>query len=194
MRRRGVKAACMDCGLMRSVECTRAKRAARCRRCSAKFRVAAGTTKHPRCKKCKRPKTTRSCESCGGPAAARKRATDWYSENRERALGNRRKYRKANPEKVAHLNRKRRAAKKSAEGILLASEWEAIQRKQRGRCARCRKKSKLTVDHVVPLAAGGCNLAFNIQGLCRPCNTRKQAQLLSGVDFSLFDRPKLCSA
>lgn len=42
-----------------------------------------------------------------------------------------------------------------------------------GRCAWCGATKSLTVDHIVPLAAGGSNRLNNLQCLCRNCNLAK---------------------
>lgn len=40
-------------------------------------------------------------------------------------------------------------------------------------CLCCRKKRRLTPDHVIPLSKHGSNYISNIQPLCRPCNSKK---------------------
>lgn len=80
------------------------------------------------------------------------------------------------------------------------SEWEAIKAKQKGFCAafldgsssqQChsldRLRCRLQVDHIVALARGGTNYAFNLQGLCGPCNQTKNDKLTPGTQHSLFD-------
>jgi 5-methylcytosine-specific restriction endonuclease McrA len=45
-----------------------------------------------------------------------------------------------------------------------------------GRCAWCGATKRLTVDHIVPLNAGGSNALKNLQCLCKPCNLAKGSQ------------------
>jgi len=52
-------------------------------------------------------------------------------------------------------------------------EWETAVSKHRNKCAICKKKRKLTKDHIIPLTKGGMNTIDNIQPLCLPCNARK---------------------
>lgn len=68
------------------------------------------------------------------------------------------------------------------------AEWNAIVKKQSGRCAKCQRRVPLTRDHIVPLSRGGSDYAFNIQGLCKSCNCSKHAKMLPGAEYSLFDR------
>lgn len=68
------------------------------------------------------------------------------------------------------------------------SEWQAIVSKQKGRCASCNSKTKLTRDHIVPVSKGGSDYAVNIQGLCLPCNCSKQDRMEGISAISLFDR------
>ena len=44
-------------------------------------------------------------------------------------------------------------------------------------CVACGGRDDLTVDHVVPVVRGGTNAPDNLQTLCRPCNSRKGAQV-----------------
>ena len=45
-----------------------------------------------------------------------------------------------------------------------------------GRCAWCKSTRRLTVDHIVPLSAGGPSVLSNLQCLCRKCNKAKGDQ------------------
>jgi 5-methylcytosine-specific restriction endonuclease McrA len=99
-----------------------------------------------------------------------------------------RKWAKAHPEVLARKSHDRRALKLSAAGSYTDAEWKSIVRKQKGRCALCHIKCKLTVDHVIPLKRGGTNFAFNLQGLCMICNVKKNARIEAGAQHSLFDR------
>lgn len=41
--------------------------------------------------------------------------------------------------------------------------------RQNGRCAICGFKRRLTLDHVIPLSAGGDNTLRNLRGICNDC-------------------------
>lgn len=41
------------------------------------------------------------------------------------------------------------------------------------RCRRCSTTSNLSIDHIIPVLAGGDDGDGNLQVLCRPCNSRK---------------------
>lgn len=40
-------------------------------------------------------------------------------------------------------------------------------------CAACGTKSKLVIDHKIPISRGGTCELDNLQALCQPCNSRK---------------------
>lgn len=65
-------------------------------------------------------------------------------------------------------------------GTHTKKEWLDIVKKHKNRCAICRKKRKLTKDHIVPLTKGGRNTADNLQPLCAECNGRKGNRLSTG--------------
>ena len=83
---------------------------------------------------------------------------------------------------------RRRIAKHGSLGSHTTAEWLAIKKKQKLKCAECGRKRLLTRDHIVPVARGGSDFAFNIQGLCRPCNSGKRDRLRPYANSSLFDR------
>ncbi|MDP2661878.1 MAG: HNH endonuclease [Dehalococcoidia bacterium] len=44
------------------------------------------------------------------------------------------------------------------------------------KCVKCGAESDLTVDHIIPVIAGGPNEESNFQTLCKTCNSRKGAR------------------
>lgn len=48
------------------------------------------------------------------------------------------------------------------------------------RCQECGATEEITVDHIVPISAGGTDDDGNLQTLCRSCNSRKGARLPEG--------------
>ncbi len=71
----------------------------------------------------------------------------------------------------AHIKREREKAQK----LKKSNWWNQIL--QCGECHYCQKKfdrSELTMDHVVPLARGGCSTQGNIVAACRSCNENKK--------------------
>lgn len=81
-----------------------------------------------------------------------------------------------NPEGQAAKNARRRAKIRQAEGFYTEDDVARISKAQGGRCACCKRKAKLAVDHIVPLAKGGSNWPSNLQLLCKPCNGQKAAR------------------
>lgn len=96
--------------------------------------------------------------------ANRKKIRDWN-----------RAFHASNPLKNAEYHAKRRARTLEADGFHTAEDIEHIIRAQKGRCAACRKKRNLTVDHIIPLSKGGSNHPSNLQMLCKSCNSAKHA-------------------
>lgn len=64
-------------------------------------------------------------------------------------------------------------------------EWAALKARYKYRCVRCGRKenvkvdptSKLTIDHVIPIIAGGSKGIGNVQPLCTACNKWKGSQI-----------------
>lgn len=99
-----------------------------------------------------------------------------------------RRYRDRNRDHMNVLYERRYYRLKDAEGSHTAAEWRAVLKKHGHKCAACNTSGDLTKDHIVPVSQGGSNYAFNLQPLCRPCNSAKHNRILAGVQFSLFDR------
>lgn len=110
-------------------------------------------------------------------------ARNWLFENKARALVTKSAYRKANPEqhKIGKHNRK---AKILLSGGTLSKGLSAkLFKLQNGKCACCSKPlgNNFHLDHIMPLALGGCNDDRNIQLLTGTCNLQKNAK--HPVDF-----------
>jgi 5-methylcytosine-specific restriction endonuclease McrA len=103
----------------------------------------------------------------------------WRDKNKSRRDEVRRRWEENNPDraraKVLIANHKRR----TDNGSFTAEEWNALCVKYENRCLCCGQAGILmTVDHVVPISAGGSNSISNIQPLCRRCNSRKKNQII----------------
>jgi len=46
------------------------------------------------------------------------------------------------------------------------------------KCLKCGSNKKLTVDHIVPINKGGENKLFNLQTLCKSCNSWKGTKII----------------
>ena len=74
----------------------------------------------------------------------------------------------------AVLNRERRKARE-----LRQSQWWK-RRCAKGICHYCGRTTparELTMDHIVPLARGGCSTKGNVAPACKDCNNRKKSLL-----------------
>lgn len=101
-----------------------------------------------------------------------------YLENKEEIQARNKIYRQKNAESIKVRNQNRRALKKNAEGNYTKDEWDELCEKYDNKCLACGKKTKLTVDHIIPLDKNGTNYIWNIQGLCISCNCSKQNKII----------------
>lgn len=92
------------------------------------------------------------------------------------------KWGKDNPEKLRcirrNTTRNRRAKIKNAEGSHTRKQILELLKKQGFKCVNCNASIKKAyhADHITPLKLGGSNYITNIQLLCQPCNSHKQAK------------------
>ena len=105
------------------------------------------------------------------------RSKYWNDPERSREYS--REYRKSHPE-VRHAQYLARRARKSGteSRAVSAAELNAMKDRQLGECYYCGERSKLVVDHIIPLAKGGRHAIGNLAGACQPCNSSKGAMLL----------------
>lgn len=99
-------------------------------------------------------------------------------------------WKQTNPDKVriADLRKKakRKFALETAEvNNFTIEDWLALCEAVDYKCAYCRKETKLTVDHVVPLIRGGEHTLVNIIPLCKSCNSSKNNKTL--LEFILWN-------
>lgn len=87
-------------------------------------------------------------------------------------------YKKKNKLKMRIKENRRRARIKNAGGEYTQDQILDLMHKQKECCASCfiNIKENSQIDHIMPIAKGGNNDISNIQLLCKPCNSRKQAQ------------------
>jgi 5-methylcytosine-specific restriction endonuclease McrA len=88
-----------------------------------------------------------------------------------------REWNKNNPNKRRLIRKpvdaRRRARLKGAVGLFTQAEWNNLIEVYQHRCYYCKKKTKLTVDHIIPLSKGGTNFISNIIPACIHCNSSK---------------------
>ena len=92
-------------------------------------------------------------------------------------------YCKRHPKRISHLKARRYAREKGAIGSHTLEEWENLKDEFDNKCAFCRKKVKLTKDHIIPLSENGTDYIDNIQPLCRSCNSRKWKFIYENKDL-----------
>lgn len=112
----------------------------------------------------------------------------YRAENPEKARAATRRWAQAHPIRCATYSSNYRARTARLHGSFTDAEWQAILVKFDYRCVRCRKRVKMTVDHIIPRSAGGPNYAFNLQPMCGSCNSSKGNRIAVGTQHSLFER------
>ena len=96
-----------------------------------------------------------------------------YECHREQRLATSARWSKANPERKAAAEQRRRAAKLGLSAEVDPAAWAAIVAAANGRCGYCGEVAPLTMDHRIPLSRGGRHEVSNLIPACKPCNSRK---------------------
>lgn len=90
-----------------------------------------------------------------------------------------------------------RALEVGAAGTFTVEEWLEKKVQCGNACPACGVKeteATLTVDHIIPLAKGGTNWIWNIQPLCKRCNSRKNDNIPKQLSLISTDREDRCSS
>lgn len=150
--------------------------------------------RHARCKDCR--VAEKAAYTNANRQAIKARDAAYREARRDEPTERQRAWREAHPERAAQIARKskavhkdtvnaathrRRARIKGNGGTWTAAEWAAIKAQQDYRCLMCGRREPdiaLTVDHIVPVSRGGRNVAANLQGLCKSCNSKKHRRVL----------------
>lgn len=119
----------------------------------------------------------------------RQTSKDWYERNWERARRAREAWARENPgimreskrewkqrhkDKMLAAKHRRRARILKAPGNgVTAAQWRECVSAHCGLCSYCGERCRPTLDHVVPLIAGGAHDESNITVACLACNSSK---------------------
>jgi 5-methylcytosine-specific restriction endonuclease McrA len=96
---------------------------------------------------------------------------EWRRANGERHRESARRWSRENRER-ANLTSRLKKQRRRAGGTLTTADWELVLDVYGRACLAC-GKAEATIDHVIPVSAGGPNVASNVQPLCGYCNTSK---------------------
>lgn len=175
------KCKCLTCGK----EYTKSRTLCGQKYCSVTcYWQAVGRIEERKCEQCKKTfkptQRTKANRFCSSTCYGKSRRVD-PEVLRQRRLAYVRKYRKEHPEWTRLQKNKRRALELGAEGSFTKEEWDALKEKHGHRCAHCKEKKKLTIDHIKSLTKGGSNYISNIQPLCSSCNSTKWIKELNEI-------------
>lgn len=101
-------------------------------------------------------------------------------------------WRKDNPKKIRASWRKARHTRRALEKNgpkFSESAWLLVLRRARYHCQHCGTKKRLEADHIIPLSLGGTNHGWNLQPLCKPCNSSKNNVLTGAVQPAIDFQP-----
>jgi 5-methylcytosine-specific restriction endonuclease McrA len=75
---------------------------------------------------------------------------------------------------IKNHRRRERILKSAADGMITETEWQEVLERYGRRCLRCGSTdAPLTMDHIIPIVAGGKLTVDNVQPLCQSCNSSK---------------------
>lgn len=102
----------------------------------------------------------------------------YHKSHRDKINASTRRIQRLRPEKYAEYERIRKHRQRGNGGSYTNAEWNALCARYDNRCLCCGVKTKLTVDHVIPVIHGGSSSIDNIQPLCALCNSKKGTQTI----------------
>jgi 5-methylcytosine-specific restriction endonuclease McrA len=94
-------------------------------------------------------------------------------------------YRERHPEKARYFVARYHARLRGANGGHTLTEWLVIKNSTQGYCPCCGfyiGVSKLTKDHIMSIKLGGSDYAWNLQPLCKHCNSAKGKQIINYLE------------
>lgn len=112
------------------------------------------------------------------PKRRKQIVADWQRRNPESCNRIHRRWMKRHPEVRVANQHARRARMVKSKGSYTEKQWKSLCARYNWRCLRCKKRKKLTPDHVVPLVKRGTNFIYNIQPLCKSCNSKKGTKIV----------------
>lgn len=112
------------------------------------------------------------------------RSRRWRETNRDKDREASREWRLNNPDAYRIIQNRAKARRVGSVGEFTETQWQQLKDAFGYRCPRCGRSEPditLSIDHIIPLARGGCNDISNIQPLCRACNAAKGARVI--IDY-----------
>jgi len=103
----------------------------------------------------------------------KKKHNCYYCNNKEYFKKYQKKWIKKNRDKTKNYDGKYRARKNGSNGNVSDIEWKELCSHYGNICLRCGSSENITQDHVVPISKGGFHIIYNLQPLCKPCNSVK---------------------
>lgn len=103
---------------------------------------------------------------------------EYFQRNKARAYVQSKNWKHRHPEQRRLEEHRRRA--KMVEKVSMP-QWKAILSAYQHRCAYCGCGGRMTMDHVLPIAAGGAHSIENLVPACPRCNATKNAKILAVV-------------
>lgn len=109
------------------------------------------------------------------------RNTDWAKKNGKKVKIIKNRYYKKNKSLFLIYCNNRRTKENENGGYITLEQWNDLKSKFDYTCPMCKKREPeiiLTIDHIVPISKGGSGWIYNIQPLCRVCNSLKSVKIL----------------
>lgn len=94
----------------------------------------------------------------------------------------------SHPEKKSMYDKKYKHSKSTNGGVLDRYTQELLFMIFGNICCKCKSKTNITIDHIKPVSKGGSNFIYNLQLLCRSCNSSKGNRII--IDYRIWKMPK----